>query len=103
MSNPHSPEQELVVGAGQKLALRQVATAAALAFRARIVLECAAGANNAAVTAKLRPPGFCGDVAESLHQRGIVALGMKYERHARLQTPWHHEPLRGLITTATVA
>jgi rhodanese-related sulfurtransferase len=52
----------LVVNNAQRAELermaRQSRSARSIAFRARIVLECAAGASNAAVAAKLRTTGF---------------------------------------------
>ena len=64
MSNPRgrSTKRELVVSAEQKIALRQLLqqprSSRSLAFRARIILECAIGQNNAAVAAKLHTTGF---------------------------------------------
>lgn len=55
-------KQELVVSAEQRVELERIArqsrSARSAAFRARIVLECAGGASNAAVAAKLRTTGF---------------------------------------------
>jgi rhodanese-related sulfurtransferase len=64
MSNPRGrpKKRELVVSPEQQLTLRQLLqqrrSSRSLAFRARIILECAGGANNAAVAAKLRTTGF---------------------------------------------
>ena len=64
MSNPRGrpTKRELVVSAEQKIALRQLLqqprSSRSLAFRARIILECAIGQNNAAVAAKLHTTGF---------------------------------------------
>src|ERR1700745_1202138 len=64
MSNPRGrPKQrELVVSPEQKITLRQLLqqprSSRSLAFRARIILECAKGQNNAAVAAKLHTTGF---------------------------------------------
>src|SRR5260370_40359346 len=55
-------KHELEVSALQRVELERIArqsrSARSVAFRARIVLECAGGASNAAVAAKLRTPGF---------------------------------------------
>jgi transposase len=55
-------KHELVVSPGQRAELERIArqsrSARSVAFRARIVLECAGGASNAAVAAKLRTTGF---------------------------------------------
>src|ERR1700758_5337018 len=55
-------KHEPVVNNAQRAELermeRQSRSARSVAFRARIVLECAAGASNAAVAAKLRTTGF---------------------------------------------
>jgi len=64
MSNPRGrpKKQVLVVSLEQKMALRrllqQPRSSRSLAFRARIILECAGGQNNATVAAKLRTTGF---------------------------------------------
>jgi hypothetical protein len=51
-------KHELVVSPAQRIELerlaRQSRSARSVTFRARIILECVAGASNAAVTAKLR-------------------------------------------------
>ena len=53
---------ELVVNDALRVELermaRQARSARSLAFRARIILECAGGASNAAVAARLRTTGF---------------------------------------------
>src|SRR5438309_12092397 len=55
-------QRELVVSPEQKITLRQLLrqprSSRSLAFRARIILECASGHNNAAVAAKLHTTGF---------------------------------------------
>jgi transposase len=55
-------KHELVVSAAQRVGLermaRQSRSARSAAFRARIILECAGEASNAAVAAKLRTTGF---------------------------------------------
>jgi len=64
MSNPRGrpTKRKLVINAEQKLALQQLIqqprSSRSLVFRARIVLECASGKNNAAVAANLRTSGF---------------------------------------------
>src|SRR6266702_4884838 len=63
MSNRGRPtKRKLVVSAEQKVALQQLIqqprSSRSLAFRARIVLECAGGKNNTTVAAKLRTSGF---------------------------------------------
>jgi len=64
MPNPRGrPKQrELVVSPEQKIALRrllqQPRSSRSLAFRARIILECVSGQNNAAVADKLHTTGF---------------------------------------------
>src|SRR5271154_1768077 len=82
MSNPRGrPKQrELVVSPEQKIALRQLLqqprSSRSLAFRARIVLECASGENNAAVAAKLRTTGFTvGLWRNRFITEGMVGLG----------------------------
>jgi len=49
------PKHELVVSPEQEITLRQLlrppGSSRSLAFRARIILDCAGGANNAAVAA----------------------------------------------------
>jgi transposase len=55
---------------------RQSRSARSIAFRARIVLECAAGASNAAVAAKLRTTGFTvGLWRNRFIAEGVVGLG----------------------------
>jgi rhodanese-related sulfurtransferase len=57
-----SYEAGLVVSAEQKITLRQLLqqprSSRSLAFRARIILECASRQSNAAVAAKLHTTGF---------------------------------------------
>src|SRR5712671_2118681 len=82
MSNPRGrPKQrELVVTPEQKIALRQLLqqprSSRSVAFRARIVLECAGGASNAAVAAKLRTTGFTvGLWRNRFIAEGVAGLG----------------------------
>src|ERR1700687_762661 len=82
MSNPRGrPKQrELVVSPEQKIALRylleQPRSSRSLAFRARIILECASGESNAAVAAKLRTTGFTvGLWRNRFITEGIAGLG----------------------------
>ena len=82
MSNPRGrpKKRELVVSPEQKIALRQLLqqprSSRSLAFRARIVLECASGESNAAVAAKLRTTGFTvGMWRNRFITEGIVGLG----------------------------
>jgi len=64
MSNPRGrpPKRKLVVSPEQKATLQRLVqqprNSRSIAFRARIILECASGQNNAAVAAKLRTTGF---------------------------------------------
>src|SRR5271157_6039073 len=64
MPNPRGrpKKHDLVVSPEQKMALRQLLqqprSSRSLAFRARIILECASEQNNAAVAAKLHTTGF---------------------------------------------
>ena len=82
MSNPRGrpTKRKLVVSPEQKLALRQLIqqprSSRSLAFRARIVLECARGPNNAAVAAKMHTSGFTvGMWRNRFISGGIAALG----------------------------
>src|SRR5258708_8164456 len=82
MSNPRGrpKKRELVVSPEQKIALRQLLqqprSSRSLAFRARIVLECASGESNAAVAAKLRTTGFTvGMWRNRFITEGMVGLG----------------------------
>ena len=82
MANPRGrpKKHELVVSEGQKIALRELIkqprSSRSLAFRARIVLECAGGQNNASVAAKLRTTGFTvGMWRNRFIAGGIAALG----------------------------
>lgn len=73
-------KHELVVSAGQRVELermaRQSRSARSAAFRARIILECAGGASNAAVAAKLRTTGFTvGLWRNRFIAEGIAGLG----------------------------
>ena len=80
---PHRgrPKQhELVVSPAQRIELerlaRQSRSARSVAFRARIILECASGASNAAVAAKLRTTGFTvGLWRNRFISEGVVGLG----------------------------
>ena len=70
----------LVVNAAQKVELERVArqsrNARSVAFRARIVLECATGLNNAAVAAKLRTSaGTVGLWRNRFIAEGVAGLG----------------------------
>jgi len=64
MSNPRGrpTKRKLVVSPEQKATLQRLVqqprNSRSIAFRARIILECASGQNNAAVAAKLRTTGF---------------------------------------------
>lgn len=74
------PKDELVVSPAQRTELermaRQSRSARSAAFRARIVLECAGGANNAAVAAKLRTTGFTvGLWRNRFITEGVAGLG----------------------------
>lgn len=82
MSNPRgrSTKRKLVISAEQKLALQQLLkqprSSRSLAFRARIVLECASGQNNSAVAATLRTSGFTvGMWRNRFITGGMAALG----------------------------
>src|SRR5215470_5573884 len=82
MANPRGrpKKHELVVSEEQKIALRELIkqprSSRSLAFRARIVLECAGGQNNASVAAKLRTTGFTvGMWRNRFIAGGIAALG----------------------------
>src|SRR5271170_23457 len=82
MPNPRGgpKQQELLVSSEQKITLRQLLpqprSSRSLAFRARIILECASGLNNATVAAKLRTTGFTvGMWRNRFITGGIAALG----------------------------
>src|ERR1700674_4067552 len=82
MPNPRGRprKRELVVSPEQKVTLRQLLQqprgSRSLAFRARIILECASGSSNAAVGAKLRTTGFTvGMWRNRFIGGGIAALG----------------------------
>lgn len=73
-------KHELVVNNAQRVELermaRQSRSGRSAAFRARIVLECAGGASNAAVAAKLRTTGFTvGLWRNRFISEGVVGLG----------------------------
>jgi transposase len=73
-------KRELVVSAAQRVELERIArqsrSARSAAFRARIILECAAGASNAAVAAKLRTTGFTvGLWRNRFISEGVAGLG----------------------------
>ena len=73
-------KHELLVNNLQRVELermaRQSRSARSVAFRARIVLECAGGASNAAVAAKLRTTGFTvGLWRNRFIAEGVVGLG----------------------------
>ena len=66
---------------------RQSRSARSIAFRARIVLECAGGASNAAVAAKLRTTGFTvvfGVTDSSLKE--LLAWEMSHVREHRVRS-----------------
>jgi transposase len=72
--------RELVVSPAQRIELerlaRQSRSARSVAFRARIILECAVGASNAGVAAKLRTTGFTvGLWRNRFIAQGVVGLG----------------------------
>src|ERR1700747_3324802 len=82
MSNPRgrATKRELVVSPEQKITLRQLLqqprSSRSLAFRARIILECASGQNNAAVAAKLHTTGFTvGMWRNRFITEGLAGLG----------------------------
>ena len=82
MPNPRGrPKQrELVVSPEQKIALRrllhQPRSSRSLAFRARIILECVSGQNNAAVADKLHTTGFTvGMWRNRFITEGLAGLG----------------------------
>src|SRR5258708_30827788 len=82
MSNPRGrPKQREVVGSPEaKITLRQLQQqpggSGSVAFRGRIVLECASGESNAAVAAKLRTTGFTvGMWRNRFITEGMVGLG----------------------------
>jgi len=72
-------KRELLVSPEQKITLRQLQqprNSRSLAFRARIVLECASGESNDAVAAKLRTTGFTvGMWRNRFITEGIAGLG----------------------------
>jgi transposase len=73
-------KQELVVSAAQKIELarlaRQSRKGRSVAFRARIILECAGGLSNAGVAAKLRTSGLTvGLWRNRFIVQGIAGLG----------------------------
>ena len=82
MPNPRGrpKKRELVVSPEQKISLRrllqQPRSSRSLAFRARIILECARGQNNAVVAAKLHTTGFTvGMWRNRFITGGLAALG----------------------------
>ena len=90
-SSGTAEEHELVVGEAQRAELerlaRQSRSARSVAFRARIVLECAGGASNAAVAAKLRTTGFTvGLWRNRFIAEGMVGLGMSRVREHRVRS-----------------
>jgi transposase len=73
-------KHELEVSGLQRVELERIArqsrSARSIAFRARIVLECAGGASNAAVAAKLRTTGFTvGLWRNRFIAEGVAGLG----------------------------
>ena len=86
-------KHELVVNDAQLAELermaRQSRSARSVAFRARIILECAGGASNAAVAAKLRTTGFTVAFGATVSSRkGLLGWEMSRvrERHVRSVT-----------------
>src|SRR5713101_7037031 len=85
MSNPRGrpKKRELVVSPEQKITLRQLLqqprSSRSLAFRARIVLECASGESNAAVAAKLRTTGF----TVGMWRQRVVSVGIVFRGEAK--------------------
>jgi len=82
MSNPRGrpKKRDLVVSPEQKISLRrllqQPRSSRSLAFRARIILECASGESNAAVAAKLHTTGFTvGMWRNRFITEGVAGLG----------------------------
>ncbi len=82
MSNPRGrpKRRELIISPEQKITLRQLLqqprSSRSLAFRARIILECASGQNNAAVAAKLHTTGFTvGMWRNRFITEGLAGLG----------------------------
>jgi transposase len=82
MANPRGrpSKRKLEVSPEQKATLRQLVqqprNSRSLAFRARIILECARGQNNAAVAARLRTTGFTvGRWRNRFITGGIAELG----------------------------
>ena len=82
MPNPRGrpKKQDLVVSPEQKITLRQLMqqprSSRSLAFRARIILECASGQSNAAVAVKLHTTGFTvGMWRNRFITGGMAALG----------------------------
>ncbi len=73
-------KHELAVSPAQRVELERIArqsrSARSAAFRARIILECAGGASNAAVAAKLRTTGFTvGLWRNRFIAEGVAGLG----------------------------
>src|SRR6266853_1773408 len=73
-------QRELVVSPEQKIALRRLLqpprSSRSLAFRARIILECVSGQNNAAVADKLHTTGFTvGMWRNRFITEGLAGLG----------------------------
>lgn len=73
-------KHSLIVSPAQRVELERIArqsrSSRSVAFRARIVLECAGGASNAAVAAKLRTTGFTvGLWRNRFIAEGVAALG----------------------------
>jgi hypothetical protein len=90
MPNPRGrPKQrELVVSPEQKIALRrllqQPRSSRSLAFRARIILECVSGQNNATVADKLHTTGFTvGMWRNRLSPRAWLGWGTRCDQERR--------------------
>src|SRR5262249_49780401 len=89
MPNPRGrpKKQELVVSPEQKVTLRQLLqqprSSRSLAFRARIILECANGQNNVPEAAKLHTTGFTGVMwGIGFISGGVAVLGEEARRGA---------------------
>jgi Helix-turn-helix domain len=89
-------KHELLVSSVQRAELERIArqsrSARSVAFRARIVLECAGGTSNAAVAAKLRTTGFTvGLWRNRFIVEGIAGLGT-----AQVKQHWSPSSREGL-------
>src|SRR5258705_9569556 len=84
-------KHELLVSAVQRAELERIArqsrSARSVAFRARIVLECASGASNAAAAAKLRTTGFTvGLWRNRFIAEGVAGREMSHVREHRVRS-----------------